>query len=199
MDGQTYCQLNVAVLLCIVTLTTTDGLPISRTAWRPRQAASIAGVIDAYYTGGNSDFIFRVLKDSYGAETADESKLKFMIRETVCPKSAQQNIEQCAFKENGLVKSCTATSDGSKKRTIVVDCDTVTAGSNVLKDNLEGENEKEKSPNKIESQLKKRHVNTLSRNKKAIGSNSTMESHAMASCIWCIFDILRPKTQIAKK
>ncbi|XP_045848083.1 cathelicidin-6-like [Meles meles] len=30
----------------------------------------------------------------------------FTVKETVCPKTAQQPLEQCDFKDNGLVKQC---------------------------------------------------------------------------------------------
>ncbi|MEE6467526.1 hypothetical protein FKM82_007287 [Ascaphus truei] len=119
------------ILLVFEAITLVFSASILLLHWSHEDSQSIEKAIDIYNAGLKSSFLFKLLRidPQYRlAETADESKLKFMIRETVCPKSAQQNIEQCAFKENGLVKSCTATSDGSKKRTIVVDCDTVTAG-----------------------------------------------------------------------
>ncbi|XP_045364985.2 protegrin-2-like [Camelus bactrianus] len=50
-------------------------------------------------------------------ENPDAPKpVSFTVKETVCPRSTQQPTEQCAFKENGLVKQCvgTVTLDQSK-------------------------------------------------------------------------------------
>lgn len=33
----------------------------------------------------------------------------FTVKETVCPKTTQQPLEQCDFKDNGLVKQCAGT------------------------------------------------------------------------------------------
>ncbi|XP_062971507.1 cathelicidin antimicrobial peptide [Cynocephalus volans] len=35
--------------------------------------------------------------------------VSFRVKETVCPKTTQQPLEQCDFKENGLVKQCVGT------------------------------------------------------------------------------------------
>ncbi|XP_040091557.1 cathelicidin-3-like, partial [Oryx dammah] len=35
--------------------------------------------------------------------------VSFKVKETVCPRLSQQPLEQCDFKENGLVKQCLGT------------------------------------------------------------------------------------------
>ncbi|XP_025311501.1 cathelicidin antimicrobial peptide [Canis lupus baileyi] len=35
--------------------------------------------------------------------------VSFTVKETVCPKTTQQPLEQCGFKDNGLVKQCEGT------------------------------------------------------------------------------------------
>ncbi|XP_069329702.1 cathelicidin antimicrobial peptide [Eulemur rufifrons] len=35
--------------------------------------------------------------------------VSFTVKETVCPRATQQPLEQCDFKENGLVKQCVGT------------------------------------------------------------------------------------------
>ncbi|KAM9681154.1 cathelicidin-7-like [Dama dama] len=35
--------------------------------------------------------------------------VSFRVKETVCPRTSQQPLEQCDFKENGLVKQCVGT------------------------------------------------------------------------------------------
>ncbi|KAM9681635.1 cathelicidin-4-like [Dama dama] len=35
--------------------------------------------------------------------------VSFTVKETVCPRTTQQSLEQCDFKENGLVKQCVGT------------------------------------------------------------------------------------------
>ncbi|XP_027788089.1 cathelicidin antimicrobial peptide-like isoform X2 [Marmota flaviventris] len=35
--------------------------------------------------------------------------VSFTVKETVCPKTTQQTLEQCDFKEDGLVKRCVGT------------------------------------------------------------------------------------------
>ncbi|XP_058933071.1 cathelicidin-5-like [Kogia breviceps] len=43
-------------------------------------------------------------------ENLDTPKpVSFTVKETVCPRTTQQPLEQCDFKENGLVKECVGT------------------------------------------------------------------------------------------
>ncbi|NP_001272549.1 MAP34-B protein precursor [Capra hircus] len=35
--------------------------------------------------------------------------VSFRVKETVCPRTSQQPVEQCDFRENGLVKQCVGT------------------------------------------------------------------------------------------
>ncbi|XP_060983763.1 cathelicidin-6-like [Dama dama] len=35
--------------------------------------------------------------------------VSFRVKETICPRTSQQPLEQCDFKENGLVKQCVGT------------------------------------------------------------------------------------------
>ncbi|XP_023477060.2 protegrin-2-like [Equus caballus] len=45
-----------------------------------------------------------------GDEAPDTPKpVSFTVKETVCPRTTQQPLEQCDFKENGLVKQCVGT------------------------------------------------------------------------------------------
>ncbi|XP_045386310.1 cathelicidin antimicrobial peptide [Lemur catta] len=57
--------------------------------------------------------LYRLLDlDPQSGEDEDPNTPKpvsFTVKETVCPKTTQQPLEQCDFKENGLVKHCIGT------------------------------------------------------------------------------------------
>ncbi|KAB0337977.1 hypothetical protein FD755_025401 [Muntiacus reevesi] len=57
--------------------------------------------------------LYRLLElDPPPKDVEDHSARKpvsFRVKETVCPKTSQQPLEQCDFKENGLVKQCVGT------------------------------------------------------------------------------------------
>uniref|UniRef100_A0A8C8ZH53 Cathelicidin antimicrobial peptide n=1 Tax=Prolemur simus TaxID=1328070 RepID=A0A8C8ZH53_PROSS len=57
--------------------------------------------------------LYRLLDlDPQSREDEDPNTPKpvsFTVKETVCPRTTQQPLEQCDFKENGLVKQCIGT------------------------------------------------------------------------------------------
>ncbi|XP_066441181.1 cathelicidin-6-like isoform X2 [Eleutherodactylus coqui] len=137
--------------------------------------------LDVYNEGlSSSGFLFAILQD----KSHDNENIRFIIKETVCLKSGEK-AEKCPFKEDGVVKSCTASLSGSKERRLDVSCQTVGTSSE--------ENKKPKT-------AKSHHIAKHLRNgKKKLGTNflqfdkSSLSSHAAASCISCIFDSFKPK------
>ncbi|KAM4688527.1 cathelicidin-6-like isoform 2-T2 [Discoglossus pictus] len=144
---------------------------------------AIRKVIDIYNAGLDVSVIFKLLSNDLQytqSDTYEGKKLKFIIKETLCLKSRQQNTEDCAFKDNGEVRNCTATFNGQGGRDIIISCDTLTSMN--MKEETE---ETEKNSNVHNPQIKKRSLNLLVSNKKL--SNTTTTN--TVSCLQCIFDI----------
>ncbi|KAM4705854.1 cathelicidin antimicrobial peptide-like [Rhinophrynus dorsalis] len=166
--------------------------------WSPLESKTIGKAIDLYNAGLNSSFVFRLFiseSQHKGTDQSGENEVNFLIKETLCLKSEERNIENCDFKEDGEVQTCTLISPGSEKQNIEISCKASSSMSIPLRDNLIEVNE-----NKIRLKHGRRFVRhsvkLSNRNKRAIGSEllkrsntSDISSHASASCLWCIFDI----------
>ncbi|XP_026507927.1 cathelicidin-3-like [Terrapene carolina triunguis] len=98
-----------AVLLLLVTAAT--AVPVKTP--EPYEKA-IARAIDFYNQGPTVKYAFRLLTATPPPEVAQGTQgtisntlqLNFTIMETTCQVSDQVRVEQCAFKENGLVRDC---------------------------------------------------------------------------------------------
>nr|ARV85771.1 cathelicidin precursor [Andrias davidianus]ASU10865.1 CATH1 [Andrias davidianus] len=96
--------------------------------------------IGIYNDQKNSDYLFRRTEDD-DAQPSTSEQLKFRIKETVCPNSAEELPEECDFKVDGTVKNCTAYVI-KEDIEVVVNCDTVkpkkVQGRKAEKDNGDG-------------------------------------------------------------
>ncbi|XP_039382276.1 cathelicidin-3-like [Mauremys reevesii] len=95
-----------AVLLLLVTVAA--ALPVKTP--QPYEKA-IAQAIDFYNQGPTVKYAFRLLTSTPPPEVAQGTvlnilQLNFTIMETTCLASDKAAVEQCAFRENGLVRDC---------------------------------------------------------------------------------------------
>ncbi|XP_067386542.1 cathelicidin-2-like [Emydura macquarii macquarii] len=96
-----------AVLLLLATLASALPVPPPQT-----YDQAIAQAIDFYNQGPTVKNIFRLLIAAPQPDTVKGStpstvqQLNFTIMETTCLPSGQVNVEQCDFKDNGLVRDC---------------------------------------------------------------------------------------------
>ncbi|KAB0353493.1 hypothetical protein FD755_023805 [Muntiacus reevesi] len=74
---------------------------------------AVLRAVDQFNERSSEDNLYRLLDlDATPNDEVDPGTRKpvsFTVKETVCPKTAQQSPEQCDFKENGLVKQCVGT------------------------------------------------------------------------------------------
>ncbi|XP_032632542.1 cathelicidin-3-like [Chelonoidis abingdonii] len=94
------------VLLLLVTVAA--AVPVKTP--QPYEKA-IARAIDFYNQGPTVKYAFRLLTATAPPQVAQGTisnilQLNFTIMETTCPASDKTPVEQCAFKENGLVRDC---------------------------------------------------------------------------------------------
>ncbi|CAH2281823.1 cathelicidin antimicrobial peptide [Pelobates cultripes] len=155
---------------------------------------TVQRAVEQYNKEQSTPFLFRSLpRGSQDEQTDSQSSnvLTFKIKETVCTKSTLQDLTKCAFKEQGVVKNCTAIIDRSEEGDIVVKCDTFTEASMLSYHNLEDENGTQKIGKKRDRREKLRSFE-LFHKKRAI-NESSLGAYSQASCLTCIFDILGTK------
>ncbi|XP_076726214.2 cathelicidin antimicrobial peptide-like [Callospermophilus lateralis] len=74
---------------------------------------AVLRAVDGFNQQSSDANLYRLLSldsQSRGDEDSDTPKpVSFTVKETVCPKKTQQALEQCDFKEDGLVKRCVGT------------------------------------------------------------------------------------------
>ncbi|XP_045727106.1 cathelicidin antimicrobial peptide [Mirounga angustirostris] len=74
---------------------------------------AVLHAVDSLNQRSSEENLYRLLQlDSQlqGDENPNIPKpVSFTVKETVCPKTTQQPLEQCDFKDNGLVKHCDGT------------------------------------------------------------------------------------------
>lgn len=161
--------------------------PIPRSS-SPQQQQPVDDALQAYNEGlSSAGFLFGLLQDG----SHDKENITFLIKETSCLKSAEKD-EKCPFKEDGVVKNCTA-SPGSEGRRLEVSCQ-----------NIDPSDDSEDTQT---SQPVKNHrvFQLLKSSKKKPGTNflqfdhkSALDHHSAASCLACIFDFLNPKTNAGR-
>ncbi|XP_072011009.1 uncharacterized protein [Engystomops pustulosus] len=119
----------------------------------------------------------------------DAENVTFLIKETICRSSAQ-NHGDCPFKEDGVVKRCSAAAQESRGRSLEVTCQDV-----------DGSETSVRRGDDIPRTGRTPHVFKLLRSggRKAesdflqFDSKDAVPSHSVSSCIECIFDFLYPK------
>ncbi|XP_032174398.1 cathelicidin antimicrobial peptide isoform X1 [Mustela erminea] len=74
---------------------------------------AVLRVVDSLNQRSSDENLYRLLKlnsEPQGDENPNiPQPASFTVKETVCPKTTQQPLEQCDFKDNGLVKQCAGT------------------------------------------------------------------------------------------
>uniref|UniRef100_A0A8C9P8V2 Cathelicidin antimicrobial peptide n=1 Tax=Spermophilus dauricus TaxID=99837 RepID=A0A8C9P8V2_SPEDA len=72
---------------------------------------AVLRAVDGFNQQSSDANLYRLLSlDSQSRGDPDTPKpVSFTVKETVCPKTTQQTLEQCDFKEDGLVKRCVGT------------------------------------------------------------------------------------------
>ncbi|XP_068837670.1 cathelicidin-7-like [Capricornis sumatraensis] len=88
-------------------------LPSARAqAFSYREA--VLRAVDQFNERSSEANLYRLLKLDPPPEQDAEDRgarkpVSFRVKETVCPRTSQQPVEQCDFRENGLVKQCVGT------------------------------------------------------------------------------------------
>ncbi|XP_063003655.1 uncharacterized protein LOC134413402 [Elgaria multicarinata webbii] len=115
----------------------TLGLVVAATALDPQQDAplsyeeAVSSAIDFYNHEPEVAFAFHLLEarpqPEWDSLSNGVQELAFTMKETTCPTSEQRNLDECAFKEDGLVMECSGTLsvDDQGNRDILLNCETV--------------------------------------------------------------------------
>ncbi|XP_063003644.1 cathelicidin-related peptide Oh-Cath-like [Elgaria multicarinata webbii] len=112
----------------------TLGLVVAATALDPQQDAplsyeeAVSLGIDLYNQEPEVAFAFRLLEASPQPEWESQSlqKLQFTMKETKCPVSEEVWLEQCDFKDDGLVKECSGSLSVEEGAPVIqLNCETV--------------------------------------------------------------------------
>ncbi|XP_006037286.1 cathelicidin-1 [Alligator sinensis] len=98
------------------------------------EAVSLA--VDFYNQEPGIDHAFRLLRadpqPAWDMTSKPRQELRFVVRETVCPRAQDPPASECDFKDNGLVRNCTGLfSTERESPTVIITCDTVTPGQHV--------------------------------------------------------------------
>ncbi|XP_069815270.1 lutzicidin-like [Dendropsophus ebraccatus] len=113
------------VVLVFVLVAMVNGRPLEQTS-EDNPLKLIAEAVDFYNGESHSDMVFRLYKEEYDYKVGSKAQkhIIFTIKETVCPKSENQTIENCDYKPDGLEKSCAASKNDQEKKFSVI-CTTV--------------------------------------------------------------------------
>lgn len=178
----------MCLILGVAAVLYSASIPLSSSPQQP----PVVHALDAYNEGQSSTgFLFGLLQD----ESHDNENIIFIIKETVCLKSAKKD-EKCPFKEDGVVKNCTASLPGSEGRRLEVNCQNIDTSDNSSQSEENKKSEPVKSRRVFEilrSSRKKASSNFLQ-----FDNKSLLDHHSAASCLACIFDFLNPKTNAGR-
>ncbi|XP_058405666.1 protegrin-2-like [Diceros bicornis minor] len=98
------CSLWLLLLGLVIPVATAQALSYEEAVLR---------AVDGLNQRSSDDNLYRLLEldpQPKGDENPDTPMpVSFTVKETVCPRSTQQPLELCPFKENGLVKQCLGT------------------------------------------------------------------------------------------
>ncbi|XP_068094633.1 cathelicidin-related antimicrobial peptide Bf-CRAMP-like [Hyperolius riggenbachi] len=103
-----------SAMLCLVlgaiTIAASVHLPMEQ--WGDEDIAIMAQFSTDYYNRVSGDSaIYRILANStkyFADENSQSHQLQFTIKQTLCQKPDDNMTEECDFKEDGVVKLCTA-------------------------------------------------------------------------------------------
>ncbi|XP_056409696.1 uncharacterized protein LOC130331778 isoform X2 [Hyla sarda] len=146
----------------------------------PQQQQPMDEALSLYNQGlSAAEFLFGLIQ----VESHDSENITFIIKETVCLKSDKKD-KKCPFKEDGVVKNCTAPPPGHKGRRLKVRCQTVDTSDN-------GENNK--SPGTMGNDPVYKLLPGKQNQRSdflQFDNRRSQIGHSAASCISCIFDFL---------
>ncbi|XP_056409695.1 cathelicidin-1-like isoform X1 [Hyla sarda] len=156
------------------------------TSERPGASERAAYILQAttrYNSEDDGEVVYRPLRVPPEVESHDSENITFIIKETVCLKSDKKD-KKCPFKEDGVVKNCTAPPPGHKGRRLKVRCQTVDTSDN-------GENNK--SPGTMGNDPVYKLLPGKQNQRSdflQFDNRRSQIGHSAASCISCIFDFL---------
>ncbi|XP_077350097.1 uncharacterized protein LOC143998419 [Lithobates pipiens] len=163
---------------------------------RPPNSQLLEDSIKLFNEGlNNSSFLYKLLQvDSHSqADSHENNSLSLVIKETICPKAAEIP-EECPFKEDGVMKNCTAVYSRPRQDQAELSCQTLDPppqASGLPPTTSEGADGEQSS----RSHHKAKFINSGKKNETTfldiIGIMPW--SHLAASCLKCIFDDL-PKS-----
>ncbi|XP_015669791.1 cathelicidin-6 [Protobothrops mucrosquamatus] len=121
------------------------GLALSTPGWTAEGESrgdrdALSSAVERYNSNSGLDSAFRLLQVKSQPDGApsnpDLQKLELILKETTCPNSRGLNLDDCDFKENGVVKECSGTSSAQPGSPILqIDCDTISQGNRRVKRN----------------------------------------------------------------
>ncbi|XP_070812651.1 cathelicidin-related peptide Oh-Cath-like [Pituophis catenifer annectens] len=108
--------------------------------------------VEIYNKKAGEDSLYRLLEDvpqpEWDPYSESNQELNFTIKQTVCPVEEEFSMEECDFKENGLVRQCTGYYFLEERPPVaVLTCDAVEGSAK--------EEEKEEEKKKEEKEKKK--------------------------------------------
>ncbi|XP_075128133.1 cathelicidin-5-like [Leptodactylus fuscus] len=141
-----------------------------------------------YNSESDGEGVYRELGVPPEEVSDDGEHIRFLIKETVCLKTAQNN-EKCPFKEDGGVKMCTASLAESGGSRMEVSCQIVDLSDNNLQAKRNHKSKSERRPHVfqlVQSEKKKLETNFRQ------FDNKSLPDRQAVSCLSCIFDFLNP-------
>ncbi|XP_075684407.1 cathelicidin-1-like [Rhinoderma darwinii] len=182
--------LSAALLAAAALQTAGRALPPPTSSSDSQRGVYISEATALYNTESDGEVVYELLAVPPEDKSHDKENIIFIIKETVCLKSGGK-AKKCPFKEDGVMKKCTASLPGSKGRRLQVRCQTMDTSG----DTLQGE--ENKKPKSVRSH---RVYELLRTNEKNLGTNflqfdktGSVGSQFVSSCLSCIFDFLNPK------
>ncbi|XP_077349678.1 neutrophilic granule protein-like [Lithobates pipiens] len=159
---------------------------------RPPNPQLLEDSIELFNEGlNNSSFLYKLLQvDSHSqADFHENNSLSFVIKETVCRKAAEIP-EECPFKEDGVMKNCTAVYSRPRQDKAELSCQTLDPPVSSLQPATSEGGDKIKSS---QSHPKAKFINSGKKNEKTFQDDIKLHNIG-GSCLECIFDPL-PNSQ----
>ncbi|XP_043834540.1 cathelicidin-related antimicrobial peptide Bf-CRAMP-like [Dromiciops gliroides] len=121
----------VLLLASVATLIPTQALPLSGLSYQK----ALSTAIHFYNKVHNEENAFRLFQTytpspDQGPQEETLNRLSFTLKETVCPVTEELLVDQCDFKDDGLVKECQGSvSNEENIAAIILTCDPEALGS----------------------------------------------------------------------
>ncbi|XP_063781187.1 cathelicidin-related antimicrobial peptide Bf-CRAMP-like [Pseudophryne corroboree] len=129
-------SLTVYLVLGAVAAAACASLPVMQ--WTEDDISAMCVISADYYNKvSGEDAVYKLLGNNseYMMDAASRChRLQFTVKETLCQKADNRTTAECAFRDDGVVKSCTSSIFAEKERDIIV----------VTCDNLHLEHKREK-------------------------------------------------------